>query len=68
MTVSAAGTFTVTSCQEDTYTELGGSEKITKAQMGFRLAGDLAGLAGSGISVAAAGQPAGTYSLDYELD
>jgi hypothetical protein len=43
MTVSAAGTFTVTSWQEDTYTELGGSEKITKAQMGYRLAGDLAG-------------------------
>jgi Protein of unknown function (DUF3224) len=29
--------------------------------------GDLAGLAGSGVSVAAAGQPGGTYSLDYEL-
>ena len=43
MTVSAAGTFTVTSWQEDTYAELGGTEKITKAQMGFRLAGDLAG-------------------------
>ena len=28
---------------------------------------DLAGLAGSGVSVAAAGQPGGTYSLDYEL-
>ena len=41
MTVSAAGTFTVTSWQEDTYAELGGTEKITKAQMGFRLAGDL---------------------------
>ena len=29
--------------------------------------GDLAGLEGSGISVAAAGQPGGTYSLDYKL-
>jgi uncharacterized protein DUF3224 len=43
MTVSAAGTFTVTSWQEDSYAELGGKEKITKAQMGFRLAGGLAG-------------------------
>jgi Protein of unknown function (DUF3224) len=43
MAVSAAGTFTVTSWQEDTYAELGGKEKITKAQMTFRLAGDLAG-------------------------
>ena len=29
--------------------------------------GDLAGLEGSGTSVAAAGQPGGTYSLDYKL-
>jgi Protein of unknown function (DUF3224) len=29
--------------------------------------GDLAGLEGSGASVAAAGQPGGTYSLDYKL-
>ncbi len=43
MAASAAGTFTVTSWQEDTYAELGGKEKITKAQMAFRLAGDLAG-------------------------
>ncbi len=43
MTVSAAGTFTVASWQEDTYAELGGKEKITKAQMGFRLTGDLTG-------------------------
>lgn len=43
MTVSAAGTFTVTSWQEDTHAELSSQEKITKAQMGFRLAGDLAG-------------------------
>ena len=96
MTVSAAGTFTVTSWQEDTYAELGGTEKITKAQMGFRLAGDLAGdlvadggydgglarstwrvipgsgtgglagLTGSGSSVASA-EPPGSYTLDYDL-
>jgi len=29
--------------------------------------GDLAGLEGSGTSVAAAGQPGGTYSLDYKI-
>jgi Protein of unknown function (DUF3224) len=43
MTVLAGGTFTVTSWQEDTYAELGGKAKITKAQMAFRLVGDLAG-------------------------
>jgi len=43
MAVLATGTFTVTAWQEDTHTELGGKAKITKAQMGFRLAGDLAG-------------------------
>jgi Protein of unknown function (DUF3224) len=43
MTASAAGTFTVTSWQEDTHVELGGKEKITKAQMGFQLTGDLTG-------------------------
>jgi Protein of unknown function (DUF3224) len=128
----AAGTFTVSAWEEDTYQDLDGKEKLTKARMGFRLtgdlagdlvsdslmyyredgtaeytglqrftgqisgrsgtcvmvagggydggearstwrvipgsgAGDLAGLAGSGVSVAAAGQPGGTYSLDYEL-
>jgi hypothetical protein len=128
----AAGTFTVASWDEDTYQDLAGQEKLTKARMGFRLTGDLAGdlvsdslmyyredgtaeytglqrftgqiagrsgtcvmiadggynggearsswrvirgsgtedlagLAGSGVSVAAAGQPGGTYSLDYEL-
>jgi len=128
----AAGTFTVASWEEDTYQDLAGQEKLTKARMGFRLTGDLAGdlvsdslmyyredgtaeytslqrftgqiagrsgacmmiadggydggearsawrvipgsgtgdlagLVGSGVSVAAAGQPGGTYSLDYEL-
>ena len=133
MTARAEGTFTVTSWDEDTYQELDGKKKLTRATVGYRLSGgidgdatwtalmfyredgtaeytglqrftgqiagrsgtcvmiadggydggearsswriipgsgtgDLAGLAGSGISVAAAGQPAGTYSLDYELD
>jgi hypothetical protein len=132
MTAHAEGTFTVASWEEDTYEDLAGEEKLTRARMGFRLSGDLAGdlvsdalmyyredgtaeytglqrfsgqiggrsgtcvmvadggydggearstwrvipgsgsgdlagLAGSGTSVAAAGQPGGTYSLDYEL-
>jgi hypothetical protein len=132
MTARAEGTFTVASWEEDTYQDLAGQEKLTKARMGFRLSGDLegdlvsdslmyyredgtaeytglqrftgqlagrsgtcvmaadggydggearsawrviqgsgsgdlTGLAGSGVSVAAAGQPGGTYSLDYEL-
>lgn len=132
MTDHAEGTFTVASWEEDTYAELTGKEKLTRARMGFRLtgelagdlisdslmyyredgtaeytglqrftgriagrsgtcvmvaggeydggearsawriipgsgSGDLAGLTGSGVSVAAAGQPGGTYSLDYEL-
>ena len=132
MTAHAEGTFTVASWEEDTYEDLAGEEKLTRARMGFRLSGDLAGdlvsdalmyyredgtaeytglqrfsgqvagrsgtcvmvadggydggearstwrvipgsgsgnlagLEGSGISVAAAGQPGGTYSLDYEL-
>jgi hypothetical protein len=132
MTAHVEGTFTVASWEEDTYHDLAGKEKLTKARMGFRLSGDLegdlvsdalmyyredgtaeytglqrfsgriggrsgacimvadggydggearstwrvipgsgsgdlAGLEGSGNSVAAAGQPGGTYSLDYEL-
>src|SRR6476646_4095427 len=39
----AAGTFTVASWEEDTYQDLAGQEKLTKARMGFRLTGDLAG-------------------------
>jgi Protein of unknown function (DUF3224) len=132
MTARAEGTFTVASWEEDTYQDLAGKEKLTKARMGFRLSGDLtgdlvsdslmyyredgtaeytglqrftgqiagrsgtcvmvadggydggearstwrvitgsgsgglAGLEGSGASVAGSGQPGGTYSLDYEL-
>ena len=43
MTAHAEGTFTVASWEEDTYAELAGKEKLTKARMGFRLNGDLAG-------------------------
>ena len=39
----AAGTFTVASWEEDTYQDLAGQEKLTKAKMGFQLSGDLAG-------------------------
>jgi hypothetical protein len=132
MSAHAEGTFTVASWEEDTYQELAGKEKLTRARMGFRLSGDLtgdlisdtlmyyredgtaeytglqrftgqiagrsgtcvmiadggydggearsawrvitgsgseglAGLTGSGDSVAGAGQPGGTYRLDYEL-
>jgi len=132
MTARAEGTFTVASWEEDTYEDLDGQEKLTKARMGFRLRGDLNGdlvsdslmyyredgtaeytglqrftgqvagrsgscvmiadggydggearsawrvipgsgsgdlarLEGSGVSVAGAGQPGGTYRLDYEL-
>jgi hypothetical protein len=39
----AAGAFTVASWEEDTYEDLTGQEKLTKARMGFQLTGDLAG-------------------------
>ena len=39
----ASGTFTVGSWEEDTYQDLAGKEKLTKARMGFQLSGDLAG-------------------------
>jgi Protein of unknown function (DUF3224) len=39
----AAGAFTVASWEENTYQDLAGQEKLTKARMGFRLTGDLAG-------------------------
>jgi hypothetical protein len=132
MAEHAEGTFTVATWEEDTYAELIGQEKLTRARMGFRLigalagdlisdslmyyredgtarytglqrftgqiagrsgtcvmvadgeydggearsawqvipgsgSGDLAGMTGSGVSVASAGQPGGTYRLDYEL-
>ena len=132
MTARAEGTFTVASWDEQTYQDLDGKSKLTRAKVGYRLSGgiegeatwealmfyradgtaeytglqrftgqiagrsgtcvmiadggynggearsawrvvpgsgtgDLAGLVGSGVSVAAAGQPGGTYSLDYEL-
>jgi hypothetical protein len=43
MTAHAEGTFTVASWEEDTYQELAGKEKLTKARMGFQLSGDMAG-------------------------
>ena len=39
----AAGTFRVASWEEDTYQDLAGQEKLTKARMGFQLSGDLNG-------------------------
>jgi hypothetical protein len=39
----AAGTFTVTSWAEDTYQELGGKGKLTRATVGYRLSGDIDG-------------------------
>src|SRR5262249_23664061 len=43
MTAHAEGTFTVASWEEDTYQELAGKEKLTKARMGFQMSGDMAG-------------------------
>jgi hypothetical protein len=43
MTVRAEGTFTVASWAEDTYQELDGKAKITKAEVGYRLSGDIEG-------------------------
>jgi Protein of unknown function (DUF3224) len=41
MPVDATGTFTVSSWDEDTYAELDGGGKLTKARVVFGLAGDL---------------------------
>jgi hypothetical protein len=43
MTARAEGTFTVTSWAEDTYQELAGKAKLTKATVGYRLSGDIEG-------------------------
>lgn len=43
MATQAAGTFTVTSWDENTYQELGGDAKLTRARMGFRLSGGVEG-------------------------
>jgi uncharacterized protein DUF3224 len=43
MTAHADGTFTVASWDETTYQELEGKAKLTRARVGFRLDGDLAG-------------------------
>jgi len=43
MTARAEGTFTVTSWEENTYQELDGKSKLTKATVGYRLSGDIEG-------------------------
>jgi hypothetical protein len=43
MTALVEGTFTVASWDEDTYQELEGKGKLTRARVGFRLEGDMAG-------------------------
>jgi hypothetical protein len=45
MTTHAAGTFTVASWDENTYSELGAGAKLTRAAVSFALEGDLAGQA-----------------------
>jgi Protein of unknown function (DUF3224) len=132
MTERAEGTFKVTGWDENTYEQLDGKQKLTKASMAFGYAGDLegagksetamfyredgtaaytglerivgrigdrsgsfvlradgvfesgaatttwqvvdgsgsgelSGLRGTGKSVAASGQPGGTFTLDYDL-
>jgi hypothetical protein len=43
MTARAEGTFTVTSWDEDTYQELDGKKKLTRATVGYRLSGGIDG-------------------------
>ena len=43
MTARAEGTFTVASWDEDTYQELDGKAKLTKARVGYRLSGGIEG-------------------------
>ena len=43
MTAHAEGTFTVASWEDDTYQDLAGQEKLTKARMVYQLSGDLNG-------------------------
>ena len=43
MAARAEGTFTVTSWEEETYQELDGKAKLTKASVGYRLTGDIEG-------------------------
>jgi Protein of unknown function (DUF3224) len=43
MAARAEGTFTVTSWDEETYQELDGKAKLTKASVGYRLTGDIEG-------------------------
>ena len=43
MTARAEGTFTVASWDEETYQELGGKAKLTRASVGYQLSGDIEG-------------------------
>ena len=43
MTVRAEGTFTVASWDEQTYQDLDGKSKLTRARVGYRLSGDIEG-------------------------
>jgi hypothetical protein len=43
MTARAEGTFTVASWEEDTYQELDGKAKLTRANVTYRLSGDIEG-------------------------
>ena len=43
MTARAEGTFTVASWDEETYQELDGKGKLTRARVGYRLSGDIEG-------------------------
>ena len=43
MTARAEGTFIVTSWEEDTYQELDGKAKLTRANVTYRLSGDIEG-------------------------
>jgi hypothetical protein len=43
MTARAEGTFVVTSWEEDTYQELDGKAKLTRANVSYRLSGDIEG-------------------------
>lgn len=56
----ATGTFSVSvsvsAWDEDTYAELDGGGRLTKARMTFGFSGDLA-----------PGGPGGTFTLEYEL-
>jgi hypothetical protein len=63
-TATAMGTFEVSSMEEDTYQQLDGAEKLTRARGTQRFSGDLTGDG----SVEAPGGPKGSFTLEYSLD